>query len=193
LRVTGARPGRPRDPAADEAIRAATLELLAGVGFAELTYEAVARVAGVSKPSVYRRFPTKGDLVAGALGDVLAAANPTVPDSGDVNADVKTVLGNTSRALSETVFGAAVVELVAPATRDEGLADTFAVFLEERREVMRALLARAAEQNRLRADVETGIDLLLGAIYFRHLITHQPLSAGFVDAIVDAIVDRPEP
>lgn len=186
-----AKPGRPRDPSASDAIRAAALVLLAEVGFGELTIEAVARNAGVSKPSVYRRYPTKGALVASALTEALALTNPTVPDTGDVKADIRTVLGNTSRALSETAFGDAITEVVAPATRDPSLAEPLTAFLDERRQLMRALLDRAASQDLLRVGVETGIDLLLGAIYFRHLVTHQPLTTDVIANVVDAIVHGP--
>src|SRR5690606_19453403 len=54
-----ARAGRQRDPAADEAILAATLELLAEGGYGTLTVAAVIERAGVSSATLYRRFATK--------------------------------------------------------------------------------------------------------------------------------------
>ncbi len=49
--------GRPRDPAINDAILTAARELLVEVGYAELSMEAVAARAGVSKPTLYLRWP----------------------------------------------------------------------------------------------------------------------------------------
>src|SRR5215831_11164328 len=62
-----ARPGRPRSPAADEAILDATVDLLAEQGFLGLSIEAVAARAGVAKTTIYRRWPTKDDLLMDAI------------------------------------------------------------------------------------------------------------------------------
>ena len=51
------------------------------------------------------------------------------------------------------------------------------------------MLQRAADQCRLSApDVEVAIDLALGAVYFRHLITHSPIDDEFITNIVDSLV-----
>lgn len=50
-------------------------------------------------------------------------------------------------------------------------------------------MRRADEQHRLLAtDVETAIDLALGAIYFRHLISHDSLDTAFVTAVVASVI-----
>ena len=59
--------GRPRDPQVDAAIRAATLELLVEDGCQATTIQAVARRAGVSAPSIYRRWSSKAELVEAAV------------------------------------------------------------------------------------------------------------------------------
>jgi AcrR family transcriptional regulator len=61
------RKGRPRDQRIDRGIAAAALNVLADVGFARFSVEEVAQRAGVAKTTVYRRFPTRSDLIAGAL------------------------------------------------------------------------------------------------------------------------------
>jgi len=59
--------GRPRDPHVDAAVRAATLELLVEEGYQATTIQAVARRAGVSTPSIYRRWSSKAELVEAAV------------------------------------------------------------------------------------------------------------------------------
>lgn len=66
------KPGRPRDPHADEAILAAARDLLAEGGLANLTVEGTAQRAGVAKTTVYRRYPTKLDLAVAAVADLVS-------------------------------------------------------------------------------------------------------------------------
>lgn len=61
--------GRPRDPAVDERVAAAAVEIFGEAGWAGFSVEAVARHAGVAADSIYPRWPTKEALLAAALGD----------------------------------------------------------------------------------------------------------------------------
>jgi len=181
--------GRPRRPGTDAAIAAATIDLLADVGYAGLTIEAVAIRSGVSRPTVYRRHATKAELVAAAMTATLATANPVVPDTGDVLVDVERLLGNTVAALTTSTFGASVAEIVGPARHEPELRDLLDVALEERRGLLRELLGRAERHGRLSAsDVDVAIDLLLGAIYFRLLISGASLDDAFVTDIVRSVI-----
>ena len=66
--TTGETVGRPRRSETDASIRDATRRLLVADGYGDLTIEGVARLAGVGKPTIYRRHPTKAAMVADALG-----------------------------------------------------------------------------------------------------------------------------
>jgi hypothetical protein len=61
--VEGARAGRPRDRQIDVAVLTATLAVLDKSGYGGLTLEQVARDAGTTKPAIYRRWPTRQQLV----------------------------------------------------------------------------------------------------------------------------------
>lgn len=78
--------GRPRDPALDAAILAATRDLLVERGFDGTTVEAVARAAGSGKAAVYRRWPSKTALVVAAVRDLYDP--PAVPDTGSLREDL---------------------------------------------------------------------------------------------------------
>ncbi|HEX5086809.1 MAG TPA: TetR/AcrR family transcriptional regulator [Nocardioides sp.] len=66
--TTGSRAGgRPRDPALDEAIILATRARLVRDGYSRMTLGDIAADAGVSRPTLYRRWSHKLDLVADAL------------------------------------------------------------------------------------------------------------------------------
>jgi AcrR family transcriptional regulator len=105
-RSTPRRRGRPRDPGVDVAIRTATVDLLGEIGYARLTMDEVAARAGVSKASLYLRWPNKVTLVAEALQQ-RARAVPAIPDTGALTTDMRAFLttllrarGAASRALS---------------------------------------------------------------------------------------------
>jgi AcrR family transcriptional regulator len=51
----------------EESVLAATRELLVEVGYAGITYDLVGRRAGVSRPTLYRRWPSKAHIVHDAL------------------------------------------------------------------------------------------------------------------------------
>ncbi|HZD65904.1 MAG TPA: TetR/AcrR family transcriptional regulator [Acidimicrobiales bacterium] len=89
--------GRPRDPGLDTAIRAAAMELLEEVGYGRLTMERVARRAGVSKASLYLRWPNKLAVVTDALAHH-ARPVPEVPDTGSLPADMRAFLQGLLRA-----------------------------------------------------------------------------------------------
>jgi AcrR family transcriptional regulator len=81
------RVGRPRDPRVDDAIRQATLELLVEDGYQATTIQAIARRAGVSAPSVYRRWSSKAELIEEAVfPSGLLAPQPL---TGDVITDLQ--------------------------------------------------------------------------------------------------------
>ena len=80
------RMARPLDPTIDRAITEATLTLLRERGFARMSMEAVASVAGVGKPAIYRRFRDKAELVATVIDGQLPQLE--LPDVGDTRAEL---------------------------------------------------------------------------------------------------------
>ncbi|MBY4214446.1 TetR/AcrR family transcriptional regulator [Rhodococcus fascians] len=76
-----AAPGRPRDPEREAEILNAVLGLLAEVGYESVTFEGVARRAGASKATLYRRWKTKRDMVIAAV----KAGPAQRPDQDDID------------------------------------------------------------------------------------------------------------
>lgn len=80
-------PGRPPDLEKRQAIIDATLEVLAEVGFASLTIDAVAQRAGSNRVLIYRVWDSKTALVRDALFG--SADDLVVPDTGSVREDLR--------------------------------------------------------------------------------------------------------
>ncbi len=78
--------GRPRREGADEEILAVALEMLREKGYRDLTVDAVAERAGVAKTTIYRRWPTKGALIAAAIAPIAPSA------TDDILRDAKAML-----------------------------------------------------------------------------------------------------
>lgn len=76
--------GRPIDPSKDRDILAAGRRLLFGKGPQAVTMESVARAAGVAKPTLYRRYANRDELLAAiatAEAEAMSARFAKAPDS----------------------------------------------------------------------------------------------------------------
>ncbi|MGR8023342.1 TetR/AcrR family transcriptional regulator [Burkholderia cenocepacia] len=86
MRTIAARRPRRTNIEVDSAIAAATLAELREKGYAGVTYDAVARRAGTSKPVLYRRYATRASMVLTALTRLPRAAPP--PNTGSLRGDL---------------------------------------------------------------------------------------------------------
>src|SRR3954451_22465157 len=85
--------GRPRDPRRREAILRAAIMLVAEVGYDRMTVEALAPRAGVSNPTIYRRWPGgKKEIVVEAIRSKHVDAE-SLPDAGSLRGDLLGLLG----------------------------------------------------------------------------------------------------
>jgi AcrR family transcriptional regulator len=113
------RVGRPRDPRVDAAIHRATLELLVEDGYQATTIQAIARRAGVSAPSVYRRWSSKAELIEEAVfpGGLLAPESMT----GDVITDLQPYCEQILTYLAEPAIRSAIPGLLVEYQNDPGM------------------------------------------------------------------------
>ncbi|MGW0824865.1 TetR/AcrR family transcriptional regulator [Streptomyces sp. NPDC002845] len=186
--------GRPRSGEASVRILRATIELLADSGAAGVSVDAVASRAGVSRPTVYRRWKNRTELIAAAIRDAFAQANPEAPDTADVWADLVTVLSNTIRLLTGTDLGRVLAGLVSELPRSPELAAALHMVERERRQILRQVLQRAEEQDRLRlTDMDLAVDALLGPVYLRLLVTGDPVPGELAAQLATLVVGPPVP
>ncbi len=164
-------------------LRAARVLLDEG-GPGAVTMEAVAELAGVGKPTVYRSFPDRHAVMMAALMD----GDPNVlPHRGS---DALGALRRQLRAIAArfaTNTGRHVTLLLASADADSELSKSFRHhFVLARRAEGRVLLERARDENQIRTDVnlEVALDLLYGPLFFRLLMGHAPLDERFMEQIL---------
>jgi AcrR family transcriptional regulator len=186
---TPARPGRPRDARAHQAIVDATLDLLTSQGYARLTIEAIAARAGVGKTTIYRRWSSKGPLVIAAISDLIHLG-PMV-DTGDTRDDLAAFLEAVVTALGTPPVGSTIPGLTNDMAVDPEVAGQFRDFIVgPTRARLEAILDRAEARGELPAgtDRELILDILIGPVLWRALITGSRLDAGVAGRIVDTIV-----
>ncbi len=179
--------GRRRSERSHQAIVAATRELLVERGYPDVTIEAIAARAGVGKQTIYRWWPSRAALVLEAYlssADVVAAPTP----GGNAREDVRALLEWLIAVLREPTGGPVVAGLVADIQHDADLAEGFhRDVVPARREAMLVALERGRERGEIRAgaDLELAVDTLHGAVFYRLLLSGEPLDDDFTRRLTD--------
>jgi AcrR family transcriptional regulator len=184
-------PGRPRRSSTGHAILKATREILGHAGVHGLTVEGVAARSGVAKTTIYRRWRSKEDLALAALLEVIQEEPQPVRHVGSTRTALSAYLGRLIDNLNSKLYGRIIRGLISDLGVDLELARGFRERVLARRvAVVRELLQRGIERGDLRQDLDLGIavDLLLGPIYYRLLISGEPLTTAFVDRLVRALM-----
>lgn len=190
--ATPPRRGRGRRPAAEvrTGVLAATATLLFDHGLSAVTFDRVADLAGCSKTTLYKWWPSTGALAADAY---FAHVEHTLefPDTGDVEADLLTQLRSFVRLLTDDGAGRPISELIGAAQTDQALRASFlASYSRPRRDLAITVLQRARDRGQLRDgfSLEVIIDQLWGACYHRLLIPDEPLTLEFADELVHNVL-----
>lgn len=186
--------GRPRSAEAEEAILRAALEILDDVGYGSFSIEAVAARAGVGRPTIYRRWPSKLGLAVEAV--VRLAPPLKVVDTGDPLADFRHLVAALLSDMTGSATGRAIIALASDLEVHAELARRLDErYLQPRRAVSADLLRRAADAKQIRPDLDPDllIDLVVGAAIYRWLVTGQPVSRQAAGHIVDTVVELAAP
>lgn len=179
--------GRPRDPAVDEAIRSATRGLLAEVGYQRLTFDAVARRAGVSRPTLYLRWSSKAALVHDAVFSVDDPAG-ALAQSDDLLADLEALVRRSVELFGGDAVRAAVPGLLAEYHDRPDLREALRDRLDRPvRRQFRDLVAAGARRGQIGADVDADalFDALVGAVLFRVLVTGE--ARGVAEPVIGLV------
>ena len=160
-------PGRPRDPRVAEAALAATRELLVEVGYHRLSYELIGRRAEVSRPTLYRRWPSKAHLVHDAV--FLHRGGDGWPDGLDVAEGLRRMIGRLVESYARPEAQAALPGLLAD-LHDPALRHSVLDALQQPvRAAFAERIAAGIRAGRLRADVDAQLllDVVIGAVLQR--------------------------
>ena len=164
--------GRPRSEKADQAILDATLRMLGTQGVAGTTIEGVAADAGVGKTTIYRRWPTKTDLILAAISNIVPPGDP--PDTGSMAGDMAALAETQRRRLTGSGLSGIVPRVLAESMGDPQLHQDFVDrVVEPFRAMLRLFIERGIDRGELRPDleVEALVDLLHAIPIYRILMS----------------------
>lgn len=186
MKTSTPRRGRPRDPALEERILEQLLALLGTHGYGRLTLDELAARSGVAKTTILRRWPSKAALTAAGI-ERLALQSADVPDYGSLRDDIHALLQGAVDTFV-TGRGKFVPRLLREGGHHPEIANLLGTVLHTRRQAYRKVLAQAIARGELSpsADQELLIDLLMGPIWLRLLLTHDPITPDYVDSNVEA-------
>ncbi|MFD8979005.1 TetR/AcrR family transcriptional regulator [Streptomyces sp. NPDC059564] len=177
------------------AILDAALALVGEVGYNKLTIEAIAARAGVGKQTIYRWWPSKAAVLLDAslalAGEAAVEGGWTFPDTGDLAADLKTVLRAAVDDFADERFAAPARALTAAGATDPELAARFTEqLLAPQLALYEGRLRTAREAGRLPADTDLRlmVEMLVGPLTYRWLMRTAPLAHAHADALVDAVL-----
>ncbi|MCX5193924.1 TetR/AcrR family transcriptional regulator [Streptomyces sp. NBC_00249] len=185
----GAAPGRRRGPELERAILDAALEQLSTVGWNALTMEGVAAGARTGKAALYRRWPSKADLVAEVLRAGLPALGE-IPDQGSVREDLRRLcvrMLDVMRSRAGVALRAVLHEC------DHVHADRFRGVIwnglhEPAHELIRELVQRGIERGDVRADAMSPlvVDVIPAMMMYRAKVC----GSEWPDAEIVEMIDR---
>lgn len=179
----------PRIQRTREAVLPAALAVLADRGFASFTMEGVAEASGVSKSTIYRHWPTRLTLLRDALEEL--NRQPDVkPERGPARAKVERLLEHLAAALSDSVLAACIPALVEAAEHHREVAEFLHEYGARRRSTLTAVLRKGIGEGELPShlDPELAALALSGPIFYRRLMTADPLPASEIPRLVQQVL-----
>lgn len=172
--------GRPRDQRADNAVLDAALVLFAEGGLTSTTFYGVAKRAGVSRSTVYRRWRTREDLLIAALQWVRTRGETGVEDwTAQSHAEVMSIFkALTVRALTDH-HSMDLLRQVTALPEHSAIREAYwSAVVEPRRDAYASLVSAAREHGELPPGPDPYLlqDQLAGALTYRVLVNPAPIS-----------------
>jgi AcrR family transcriptional regulator len=172
----------------EQAVFEATLRLLDTRDYGDISIETLAERAGVSRTTIYRRWPSKAAVVAAAVSS-LYLDRVEVPDTGSLSQDLVTLLTETYRVMADG-DGRVLEKLVRQAGQNPELTELVRSILYARRRMYATILNRAIARGEMppEADQELLLDLLLGPLWFRLLVSGAPITPAAARSVVELVL-----
>ncbi|MGQ7297532.1 TetR/AcrR family transcriptional regulator [Quadrisphaera sp. KR29] len=188
----------PRVVRSRAAVVAGAAELLLEDGPGAVTVDAVVQRTGVARSTIYRHFPTSTDVLRAAVDAVLPVGAPVEPLGAPGRAptaeQAREALGRRLHATADQLAtGAwvralpALLELLA---RDPSLEEHRAQVVARHREPLEEQLRAVRDAGLLPADADLAVVAarLLGPLFYRRLVSGEPLSHELCDHLVDTVL-----
>ncbi|MFP3900115.1 MAG: TetR/AcrR family transcriptional regulator [Acidimicrobiia bacterium] len=183
---SGRRPGRPRDARAGEAIMRAAVDVLAEHGPGGFTVDEVAARAGCGKATVYRRWRSRAELLLDTAHHLGIQLDD--PDTGSLRDDLVVLMRGLTTKLRDTPAGRIMPAIIAEAAVNPEMREVLTQFMRERRRTGRVAVTRGIDRGELPqgTDPELVLDLVGGPVFYRLLVSGEPVDDRLIETVVDA-------
>ncbi|MGW7385427.1 TetR/AcrR family transcriptional regulator [Streptomyces sp. NPDC054794] len=182
---------RRRGAVLERAILDAALEQLSTVGWKGLTMEGVAAGAQTGKAAVYRRWPSKEDLVADALQAGLPRLEEA-PDLGTVREDLLELCRQVRRAMfSRPGFALrAVIHECDPMQAERFHGVIFEGVVEPTIKLLREVITRGIDRGEVRSDAANGyvFDAIPAMMMYRSKMCASEWSDRDLEGLIDQLM-----
>jgi AcrR family transcriptional regulator len=186
---SGRAPERRNEQARLAVLHAAD-DLLAERGYDGVTIEGIAARANVAKQTIYRWWPSKGEILLETLREDAEKSLAVAPGK-TVRRELLLRLRRLVEFLEKDPAGLVLLALIGQAQHDGPAAARLQEeFFAEQREQDHARLKRGVESGELPADlhIEDALDALYGPVYFRALVTHERMPRSYLDRLVESVL-----
>lgn len=169
--------GRPRSKETRKAILSAVRSLLLSQGYASLTMEGVAARAGVSKTTIYRWWPSRGELVLEAAHEEIAIG--VVPCTGNPEADLENAIDQLIETFSRPLASIVIFAAITRGGEDPRMAQIFREkYVYPWRISAADALTRTIGPEGSQADLQFFLDVIVGTVFQRTLVLKEPNTEG---------------
>jgi AcrR family transcriptional regulator len=176
------RPGRPRNPDIEDRVFDAAIDIYGRVGWAGFNFEVVTRATGIGKAAIYRRWPTREDLLAATLSARWGTVNDI--DTGTLRGDLLCLVSYFSERLTGS-FGAVSVHINADRLHFPEARQATDAFIADEiragRQIVRRAMARGELPEHTRPSLV--IDLVVGGMQ-NHVLTTPPSLRAEMEASI---------
>jgi len=187
--LNGNHPGRPRDPRVDDALLRAGLEVFLSSGYHAATLTEIARRAKVSKPAIYRRWPTKSDM---AIETVIMASRPEpIPDTGSIRDDLAAFVRFRLKTFRTPLFSHLMLPVILDSISDPKMGEHIKKRFRDYRRALDGRIHKAIAAGQLRPDTDPSriLDLLMGTVIMPLLFSQDLPKDSEARKIVDQVLE----
>ncbi|HEX3783054.1 MAG TPA: TetR/AcrR family transcriptional regulator [Pseudonocardiaceae bacterium] len=179
----------PRIQRSRQVIRRAAVQELGEKGYGAFTIESVAARAGVSKSTIYRHWRDKLALIVDAFELFHEQLVPTT-DTDPPRERVARLVRHVAEIIADSIFSRCIPALIEGAERDQRLREFHHRYNAARRQELEDVLADGVAGGHLRAglDPELAALELLGPIFYRRLMSGEPLPPDRVEELVESVL-----
>jgi AcrR family transcriptional regulator len=165
-----------------------TAELLFERGLAGASVDEISRRSGVAKTTIYRHWPTRGDLLRDACSNIGTPLD--VPDTGSFEGDATALLTSLTHLLRSAKWTSVLPSVIDAAERDPDIAAMYSRLQEGYSAPLEFIIQRAMRSGELPKTTDSAllVAALTGPLFYRRWFSREPLTSAFAKQIVRLVL-----